>query len=66
MESYKKIKIGAIDKINVLSNNYKVPGDGCNTYQVTYKLLEQFEDDLHIHVHLENNILYPKSLKIFK
>lgn len=53
---------GAMDKINVLSDNYSVPDDGCSTYQVAYKLLEQFEDDLHIHVHLENNILYPKAL----
>ena len=53
---------GAMDKINVLSHGYVVPADGCNTYQVAYKLLEQFEDDLHIHVHLENNILYPKAL----
>lgn len=53
---------GAMDKINVMSKNYSVPADGCNTYQVTYKLLEEFEDDLHIHVHLENNILYPKAL----
>lgn len=54
---------GAMDKINMLSDNYSVPTDGCSTYQVAYKLLEQFEDDLHIHVHLENNILYPKALK---
>lgn len=53
---------GAMDKINVLSSNYSIPDDGCNTYHVTYKLLEEFEDDLHIHVHLENNILYPKAL----
>ena len=55
---------GAMDKINVLSDNYAVPADGCSTYQVAYKLLEEFEDDLHIHVHLENNILYPKALKL--
>ncbi len=55
---------GAMDKINVLSKNYSVPDDGCNTYQVTFKLLEQFEDDLHVHVHLENNILYPKALNL--
>jgi len=55
---------GAMDTINVLSGNYSVPADGCNTYEVTYKLLEQFEDDLHVHVHLENNILYPKALKL--
>lgn len=53
---------GAMDVINVLSKNYQIPRDGCTTYQVTYNLLEQFEDDLHVHVHLENNILYPKAL----
>ena len=55
---------GAMDKINELSRRYAVPEDGCNTYRVAYKLLEQFEDDLHIHVHLENNILYPKAMKL--
>jgi len=55
---------GTMDKINVLSKSYSVPDDGCNTYRVTYKLLEQFEDDLHTHVHLENNILFPKALKL--
>jgi regulator of cell morphogenesis and NO signaling len=55
---------GAMDKINVLTKNYLIPADACNTYRVSLKLLEQFEDDLHIHVHLENNILYPKALKI--
>lgn len=55
---------GAMDKINVLTNNYRIPEDACNTYRVSLKLLEQFEDDLHIHVHLENNILYPKALKL--
>lgn len=57
---------GAMDKINVLSKNYALPADGCNTYKVAYKLLEEFEDDLHIHVHLENNILYPKALELAK
>ena len=55
---------GEMDKINVITNNYSLPVDACNTYQVTFKLLEQFEDDLHIHVHLENNILYPKALRL--
>lgn len=55
---------GAMDKINEITNHYSVPADGCNTYNVTFRLLEQFEDDLHIHVHLENNILYPKTLNL--
>jgi regulator of cell morphogenesis and NO signaling len=53
---------GAMDKINVITSGYTVPPDGCNTYNVTFKLLKEFEDDLHIHVHLENNILFPKAL----
>jgi regulator of cell morphogenesis and NO signaling len=55
---------GAMDRINQLTNHYLLPEDSCGTYQVAFKLLEQFEDDLHIHVHLENNILYPSSLKL--
>ena len=57
---------GAMDKINVISNGYKVPEDGCNTYRVAFKMLGQFEDDLHTHVHLENNILFPKALELAK
>jgi regulator of cell morphogenesis and NO signaling len=53
---------GAMDNINVITKGYKVPEDGCTTYRVAFQLLEQFEDDLHIHVHLENNILFPKAL----
>jgi regulator of cell morphogenesis and NO signaling len=55
---------GAMDKINEITSNYLVPEDGCNSYKVTFQLLHQFEDDLHIHVHLENNILYPKALAL--
>jgi len=54
----------AMDKINEITFGYKVPQDGCNTYNVAFKFLKQFEDDLHIHVHLENNILYPKALAL--
>jgi regulator of cell morphogenesis and NO signaling len=56
---------GAMDKINSITMNYKVPADGCNTYNVSFRLLQQFEDDLHVHVHLENNILFPNILKSF-
>jgi regulator of cell morphogenesis and NO signaling len=56
---------GAIDKISEITQNYLIPADGCNTYRVAFKLLQDFEDDLHIHVHLENNILFPKSLRLF-
>jgi regulator of cell morphogenesis and NO signaling len=57
---------GAMDRINEITNGYQVPSDVCNTYEVCFKLLEAFEDDLHIHVHLENNILFPKALELAK
>jgi regulator of cell morphogenesis and NO signaling len=53
-------------KIRKLSNDYTAPADGCNTYKVTYKLLEEFESDLHMHIHLENNILFPKAIEMEK
>ncbi|WP_285058880.1 iron-sulfur cluster repair di-iron protein [Pedobacter ginsengisoli] len=49
-------------KINALTGSYHAPLDACNTYKVTYSLLKEFEDDLHLHIHLENNILFPKSI----
>lgn len=50
-------------KISLLTNNYALPDDGCNTYKVTMEMLEEFEEDLHLHIHLENNILFPKSIE---
>jgi len=55
---------GAMDKINEITGGYTLPGDACSTYEVTFAMLKQFEDDLHIHVHLENNILFPKALEL--
>jgi regulator of cell morphogenesis and NO signaling len=53
-------------KIEALSNNYTAPQDGCSTYRVTYALLKEFEQDLHLHIHLENNILFPKAIALEK
>lgn len=46
------------------SNNYVPPEDACMTYRVSYQELQQFEKDLHQHVHLENNILFPKAIAL--
>jgi len=51
--------------INKLTGNYSVPTDGCATYQFAFGKLKEFENDLHKHVHLENNILFAK-LKTIK
>ncbi len=54
----------AVHAIRHLSDGYAVPGDVCNTYLVTYRKLREFEDDLHKHVHLENNILFPRAAQL--
>lgn len=51
-------------KINELSDGYTPPADGCSTYKVTYALLREFEADLHLHIHLENNILFPYAIEL--
>lgn len=51
-------------KIDALSNNFTPPEDACNTYRVTFALLKEFEQDLHMHIHLENNILFPKAIEL--
>ena len=51
-------------RIKELSNQYTSPADGCNTYRAAYAGLKVFEDDLHLHIHLENNILFPKSIEL--
>ena len=53
-------------KISQLTNNYTPPEDACNTYKVAFLMLQEFEQDLHKHIHLENNILFPKAKEIEK
>lgn len=47
-----------------LSHNYIIPPDGCNTYRAAFAVLDAFEEDLHLHIHLENNILFPKAIEL--
>ncbi len=53
-------------KISELSSGYTPPADGCTTYRVAFQMLKDFELDLHMHIHLENNILFPKSIELEK
>jgi regulator of cell morphogenesis and NO signaling len=57
---------GNMEQIRKLSNNYELPEDACASYSYLFKTLDEFEDDLHTHVHLENNILFPKALNLEK
>lgn len=54
------------ETIRELTNDYQIPTDACSTYQVTFKMLEEFENDLHKHIHIENNILFPKAIELEK
>jgi regulator of cell morphogenesis and NO signaling len=54
------------DEISRLSKNYQLPEDACSTYEVTFNQLRAFEEDLHRHIHLENNILFPKAIELEK
>jgi regulator of cell morphogenesis and NO signaling len=55
-----------MQQIRGLSNNFTPPVYACNTYKVLYAKLNEFEEDLYRHVHLENNILFPKALQLEK
>src|SRR5262249_33103435 len=48
-------------EIRRLSVEFAVPADGCISYKTLYQALEEFEQDLHQHIHLENNILFPRA-----
>lgn len=55
-----------LEEIRALSNNYTVPSDGCASYNLLFKMLTDFEDDMFTHIHLENNILFPKAIQLEK
>jgi regulator of cell morphogenesis and NO signaling len=51
-------------EIRKLSGDFMAPPDACNTYRTLYEALEGFERDMKQHVHLENNILFPRALAV--
>lgn len=52
----------ALHEMRKLSGNYQLPPDACNSYRALYDGLTAFERDMHQHVHLENNILFPHAV----
>lgn len=50
-------------KLRELTNNYETPADGCNTYKMTMDGLAEMEQDTFMHVHKENNVLFPRALE---
>lgn len=53
-----------MDKIRKATVNYSIPADACNSFRYAYAKLQEFEEDLHQHIHLENNILFSKAIQL--
>lgn len=53
-----------MERIRVLTDGFRAPGDGCASYQALYAGLAEFEADLHLHVHKENNLLFPAVIRL--
>lgn len=55
-----------LKELRKVTKDYAVPEDGCNSYKLTYMMLQEFESDLFQHIHLENNILFPRLFALQK
>lgn len=52
---------GALANLRTLTSGYQWPADACATFQGLFYGLSQLERDMHVHIHLENNILFPRA-----
>lgn len=66
MEAEHESAGGNMEEIRRLSDDYTPPLDACTSYRVLFAKLNEFEQDLHQHVHLENNILFPRAVALEK
>ena len=53
-----------VKQIRLFSKDFTLPPTACTTYRITFEELKEFEADLHTHIHLENNILFPKAVEL--
>ena len=54
----------ALKSMRQASSGYTPPGDACISFQTLYKAVSDFEKDLHQHIHLENNIVFPRAIEM--
>ena len=54
------------ERMGALSDGFTTPADGCATYATAFSMLREFETDLHRHIHLENNIMFPRAVALEK
>jgi regulator of cell morphogenesis and NO signaling len=52
----------ALRSLRSITSNYSIPQDACISYRTLYQALQDFEADLHQHIHLENNVLFPRAI----
>lgn len=55
---------GFLRELRKVTNDYALPSDVCISFQTFYQALEGLEADLHQHIHLENNILFPRAIEL--
>jgi regulator of cell morphogenesis and NO signaling len=53
----------ALERLRTLTDEYSAPTWACNTYRAMLDALANLERDMHLHVHKEDNVLYPRALK---
>ena len=54
----------SLEQIRKVTSDYTLPAHACQTYRALFEGLQQLEGDLHTHIHLENNILFPRALAL--
>jgi regulator of cell morphogenesis and NO signaling len=52
----------SLRSLRAITSDYKLPEDACISYGTLYQAIQGFEADLHQHIHLENNILFPRAV----
>jgi regulator of cell morphogenesis and NO signaling len=51
-------------RLRSVTKNYALPGDACISFRALYERLQDLEHDLHRHIHLENNVLFPRAVEL--
>lgn len=66
MESEHEEAGNLMERLRIITNNYTPHDKACTTHRVTLAFLKEFEENLHQHVHLENNLLFPLAIQLQK
>ncbi|HEY0743523.1 MAG TPA: iron-sulfur cluster repair di-iron protein [Chryseosolibacter sp.] len=53
-----------LQRLSLLSNHFTPPSDACLSYVTAYTMLHEYTNDMHLHIHLENNVLFPRAIAL--